>query len=324
MNKIIKLFIFLLCVIFMPLNVEASEKKVTISFVGDCTLGEYKGQGAGNQVKDFYLTNGADYFFNNVRDIFKNDDITVINLEGPFTNFKQTAVKKFPIKCEPEHVNILKNSSVEVCNLSNNHIFDCGEAGFNETKQILDENNIGYCGESNIYRINKNGINVSFLGYRGFNDTKELRALIKNEIHTEKCEGYDIVCVNIHWGIERENYSNKNQEDLAHYIIDSGADIVIGTHPHVLQGIEKYKGKTICYSLGNFCFGANKNPKDKDTIIFQQTFKIDDKNIISESSNIIPCRISSSTTMNNYQPTILTDDDMLNVLNRLKTYSSKY
>ena len=330
MIKKISLMLLILSIISIEtvnaLSQDNSSKEITISFVGDCTLGEYKGQSAGNQFKDYYDKYGANYFLENVKDIFESDDITFINLEGPLTNETQKVKKSFPIKGKPEYVNILKDSSVEVCNLSNNHIYDCGEKGFEETKQILDDNDINYCGEGNISTIEKDGVKVSFLGYRGFSDTKELRNKIEEDINYVKTEEKtNIVCVMFHFGEERKYESNKTQEDLAHLAIDLGADIVVGNHPHVIQGIEVYKNKTICYSLGNFSFGANKNPKDKDTFIFQQTFKIDDKgNATYGEYDIIPCRISSVTNKNDYKPTPLKDTEKNNVIDRLIKYSQKY
>ena len=85
-------------------------------------------------------------------------------------------------------------------------------------------------------------------------------------------EGADLVIACCHWGIEGDHYPNDYQQKLAHQVIDWGADLLVGTHPHVLQGMELYNGKMICYSLGNFCFGGNRNPKDKDTAIYEQTF----------------------------------------------------
>ena len=303
---------------------EIKDNEVTISFVGDCTIGEYKGQGTGNQFKDYFNANGGNYFFNNVKSIFESDDITFINLEGPLTDKPQIAVKQFPIRCESEHINVLNNSSIEVVNLSNNHIYDCGQDGFNDTKAILTANNIGYCGEDNEYIINKNNIQISFLGYQGWSNTKELKDKISSDIDNAHKNGSQIICVMFHWGEERKYYSNSIQEDLAHYTIDSGADIVVGSHPHVIQGIENYNGKTIVYSLGNFTFGANKNPKDKDTFIYQQTFKVTPNGVEYKNYNIIPCSISSEANKNNYQPTILDTDNKERVLNRLKEYSSKY
>ena len=298
---------------------------VTITFTGDCTLGGYKGQGTSGNYNEYFDNYGADYFFDSVRDIFKSDDLTFINLEGPITSRQTTVNKQFPISCRPEHIDILTNSSIEVCSLANNHTLDCGVDGLNDTISTLADNNIGFCYNENISIHNIDGIKVACLAYNGWNTDKELMTNIENNIKSCKNSGVSIVCIMFHWGNERENYSNSVQETLAHHAVDCGADIVIGNHPHVMQGIEKYNGKTILYSLGNFTFGANKNPKDKDTFIFQQEFIVNVEGAIEYGNEtIIPCSISSSKDKNTYQPTPLVEDDATRVMNRLIKYSSKY
>ena len=127
-----------------------------------------------------------------------------------------------------------------------------------------------------------------------------------NTINELKKENPDLIITSFHWGIERDAFPEERQIELAHMAIDNGADLVIGHHPHVLQGIEKYKGKYILYSLGNFCFGGNKNPEDKDTMIFKQTFVFEEGNLIpKENVSVIPCFISSVKNRNNYQPMAL-------------------
>ena len=302
------------------------DREITISFVGDCTLGGYKGQSPSGAFHEYYVNNGPNYFFENVKDVFETDDLTVINLEGPLTNLEQTAQKEFPIKGLPEYIDIMTNSSVELANLANNHTRDCGEAGFEETKQLLSENNIGYFGENNIYVTEKNGVRVGFAGYRGWYISDELLEQIKHDIEYIKAENEaHIAVVVFHYGDERHYYNNAEQEKISKYAIDCGADIVIGGHPHVIQGIEVYNGKTICYSLGNFSFGANKNPSDKDTFIYQQTFRLNENNEVEYvKHNIIPCSISSRDDWNDYRPTPLHDENYERVIQRLKEYSSKY
>lgn len=305
---------------------ENDTKTITISYTGDCTLGTYKGQ-SGYLFSNYYEDNGTDYFFENVKDIFSKDDLTFINLEGPLTSETQKVQKSFPIKGNPEYVDILKNSSIEVCNLANNHILDCGEKGLEETKNILKENNIGFCGMKNTYRTSINGINISFLGYKVWSAEKSFKEELLKDIKNEKeINKSNLIIVEFHWGIEREYESSSYQEELAHYAIDSGADVIIGAHPHVLQGIEKYKGKNIYYSLGNFCFGANKNPKDKDTLIVQETYTFDkNNNLIDIKENIIPCKLSSVNDKNDYKPTIEKDiKEKERILDKLKTHSKKY
>ena len=107
------------------------------------------------------------------------------------------------------------------------------------------------------------------------------------------------------------------QENIARYAIDNGADLVLGHHPHVLQGIENYKGKYIVYSLGNFVFGGNKNPSDKDTMIFRETFTFQEGKLMDTKYEIIPCSLSSRTDLNDYQPTLLEGEEKTRVLKKV-------
>jgi poly-gamma-glutamate synthesis protein (capsule biosynthesis protein) len=164
---------------------------------------------------------------------------------------------------------------------------------------------------------------VGMLGYEGWQDTQNLRDEIFNSVNELKDNGAQLIIVSFHWGIERDNYPNDTQKSLAHYTVDAGADLILGHHPHVVQGIEEYNGKNIVYSLSNFCFGGNKNPSDKDTFIFQQTFNfIDGVKIEDNQKNIIPCSISSVTHRNDYKPTVSEGSEKERILNRIDKYSS--
>ena len=300
-------------------------RKLTISFAGDCTLGGFKGQGGGNLLQDYYKLHGNDYFFQNVREFFAEDDITFVNLEGALTPYAQVVEKKYPIKGEPEYVGALLSGSIEVVNLANNHTYDCGKAGYDSCRQLLADNGIAYCGEAETCTIERNGIKTGFIGLNCWAMNKPLARKLETLITDLKTAGCDIVCVMFHGGIEREYESNATTESFAHHAIDCGADIVVGAHPHVVQGIERYHGKVICYSLGNFSFGANKNPSDKDTFIFQQTFFVENDGSVSYGqSEIIPCKVSSTDVKNNYCPTPQTGAEYERILKKLEKYSRKY
>lgn len=300
-------------------------RTLTISFAGDCTLGGFKGQGGKNLFRDYYELYGNDYFFQNVRDIFERDDITYVNLEGALTPYKQVVEKKYPIKGEPEYVGALLNGSIEVVNLANNHTYDCGQAGYDSCRQLLAENGIAYCGELETCTLERNGIKTGFIGLNCWAMNKNLSQKLQTLISDLKNSGCDIVCVMFHGGIEYEYESNTTTESFAHDAIDHGADIVVGAHPHVVQGIEVYQGKIICYSLGNFSFGANKNPSDKDTFIFQQTFFVDNDGTVSYGeSNVIPCKLSSTDTKNDYCPTPQKGAEYDRILQKLARCSQKY
>lgn len=300
-------------------------RKLTISFAGDCTLGGFKGQGGGNLLQDYYKLHGNDYFFQNVREFFAEDDITFVNLEGALTPYAQVVEKKYPIKGEPEYVGALLSGSIEVVNLANNHTYDCGKAGYDSCRQLLADNGIAYCGEAETCTIERNGIKTGFIGLNCWAMNKPLARKLETLISDLKTAGCDIVCVMFHGGIEREYESNATTESFAHHAIDCGADIVVGAHPHVVQGIERYHGKVICYSLGNFSFGANKNPSDKDTFIFQQTFFVENDGSVSYGqSEIIPCKVSSTDVKNDYCPTPQTGAEYERILKKLEKYSRKY
>ena len=126
-----------------------------------------------------------------------------------------------------------------------------------------------------------------------------------------------------HWGNETETVPDSNQTTLGRIAIDEGADLVCGHHPHVLQGIETYKGRNIVYSLGNFCFGGNSSPSDMDTMIYQQTFTIDADGVKKDNvTNIIPCSISSADGYNNYQPTPATGDEATRIKSKIDERSA--
>jgi poly-gamma-glutamate synthesis protein (capsule biosynthesis protein) len=294
---------------------------ITVSAAGDCTIGYDLDFGYSNSYNNFVDRYGYEYPFKNVRDIFKNDDITVVNLETTFTNAEKRAEKEFKFKGKPEYVNILKSGFVDTVNISNNHIHDYLQKGFDDTISALKEAGIGFFGEDYKYIKEVKNIKIGFLGYTGWDNNKAAKDKISADIKKLK-EECRIVVVNFLWGIERTNYPYSVQTDLGRFCIDSGADLVIGEHPHVIQGIETYKGKNIIYSMGNFSYGGHKNPPDKDAFIFQQKFRVSGKRTYPLESKVIPCSITSTSSYNNYQPTPLSGGEGDRVLNRLKLYSS--
>lgn len=300
-------------------------KKITISFAGDCTLGGYKGQGGGNLFRDYYDQYGHEYFFQNVREIFGQDDITYVNLEGALTSYGQVADKTFPIKGEPEYVDILTDGSVEAVSLANNHIYDCGQDGYDSCKQLLADHGISYSGESETCTLERDGVRIGLVALSCWGMSDTLSGKLQTQIADLRDNGCEIVCVMFHGGTERAYESSTTTEEFAHQAVDYGADIVVGSHPHVVQGIEVYQGKIICYSLGNFCFGANKNPGDKDSFIFQQTFLVDGAGTVSYGeSTVIPCKISSTDTKNDYCPTPQEGAEYDRIMQKLAQCSQKY
>lgn len=294
---------------------EVKKTEITLSFVGDITLGNYIGQGYEGSFDQEYEKQNQDsaYYLKNVKDVFEKDDLTIANLEGPLTTSQDYAEKTFAFKGKPEYVDILTEGSVEAVTLANNHSRDHFEQGMEDTKEVLDQKNIKHFGYDESCIVDVKGIKIGFLGY---SFPYELTAEMKKAITDLKTKS-DLVIIYYHWGIERDEAPMDSQRRIAKESIDAGADLIIGSHPHVLQGIETYKGKKIVYSLGNFCFGGNKNPSDKDTMIYQHTFSFENDQLVKEDNQIIPCMISSTASRNNYQPTPVEGEDASRVLEKV-------
>ena len=299
---------------------ELTRTTILISAAGDCTLGGDVNSSSGGRFSQYADEYGLDYFFENVRDIFAVDDFTVVNLEGPLTTqTSKRSGRQFNFRGDPEYVNILSGSSVEVCSLANNHALDFKDAGLSDTAANLESAGVGAAGYDNAWYGEKDGVRVCFLSFTEWDYSADA---IAERVRQEK-ENSDLVIVSVHWGEELRNRATSTQERYGRAIIDAGADLVLGHHPHVLGGIEQYKGKYIVYSLANFCFGGNSNPNDKDTMIFQQTFVVDGAGNVSDGGiNIIPCSISSVSSTNNYQPTPLTGEAAAAVIDKVSSYST--
>lgn len=297
--------------------------QITVSSMGDCTLGTDENFNPSTSFNAYYNAQGPDYFFKNVRSILEEDDLSIINLEGTFTDSDQRQEKTFAFKADPEYVSILTGSSIEAANLANNHSRDYGEESYTDTVETLEQAGIASFGYDQVDILEVNGVKVGLTGIYELAEHLDKQEEVRTNIAALKEAGAQVIIVNFHWGIEKEYLPNDTQKTLAHLAIDEGADLVIGHHPHVLQGIERYKGKYIAYSLGNFSFGGNSNPSDKDTMIFQQTFTVQDGKVeVNDDINVIPCSLSSASGYNDYCPTPLEGSEKERVLEKLKEYSA--
>uniref|UniRef100_UPI00311A4D79 CapA family protein n=1 Tax=Lactonifactor longoviformis TaxID=341220 RepID=UPI00311A4D79 len=302
----------------------AEPVQITVSTAGDCTLGTDEGFDQSTSLNAYYNEQGGAYFFQNVKSIFEADDLTIVNMEGTLTTSDSRAEKLYAFKGDPSYVDILTNGSVEAANMANNHSKDYGESSYEDTVKYLEEANITTFGYDKTAVMEIKGLKVGLVGIYVLADGMEREEQLKTNIAAVKEQGANLVIVSFHWGEERATVPNEIQKDLAHIAVDNGADLVVGHHPHVLQGIETYNGKKIVYSLGNFCFGGNKNPSDKDTMIFQQTFTfLDGKLQEDETVNIIPCSISSSSSRNNYQPTPAEGDEKTRIMEKIENLSDE-
>jgi poly-gamma-glutamate capsule biosynthesis protein CapA/YwtB (metallophosphatase superfamily) len=215
-------------------------------------------------------------------------DLMMVNLENAITQSVDSVKKEFVFKMKSEHLSHLRRAGISIVNCANNHTADFGEAGILETIRRLDSAGIRHTGIGRNLGdarkpviLTENGIRIGFLGYGGVRAFIATRTQPGTTPHTTRLvlddirrlrQQVDFIVVNLHWGEELETEPDSSQIVLAHTMIDSGADLIIGHHPHVLQGVERYRGKIIAYSLGNFVFGGNSNSANSETAVVKARF----------------------------------------------------
>lgn len=279
-----------------------SQVQLSLTFGGDCTFGRGKDFSYAGSFDEMYDQMGADYFFSGIEEFF-DDDLTMVNFEGTLTRATRAASKTFVFKGRPEYAQILPAGSIDVVTIANNHSMDYLQKGFEDTLEHLSPV-VAVSGYERLPIITIKGVNIGFASNVGWGFDEGQKRFIQESVESLRAAGADLVVFNYHWGIERAYRSNTTQRAIARYCIDQGADLVIGHHPHVAQETETYKGKQIAYSLGNLVFGGNHNPSDKNCLIFRQTFTLDldSREVVSETHEAIPYRVSSVNHRNDYHP----------------------
>ena len=306
---------------------EPVSESITLTFTGDCTFGRDQSFDYDTSFDAFYEENGYEYFFANVKSIFEQDDLTVVNFEGTLTNADsdERLDKQYAFKADPSYVKILSSSGVDAANMANNHSEDYGEQSYTDTLQYLSEAGITTFGYSDSKVVDVKGVKVGLVGILELFEEKDCQYKMIEQIEAVEAQGAQIIIVTMHWGEEAQYYYDQDQYDLGRIAIDHGADLVIGHHPHRVQAIETYKGKNIVYSLGNFCFGGNYEPSDMDSFIYQQTFTVKGGELAEDNvTNIIPISISSASSYNNYQPTPYEDpDEIARIIAKIKDLTAE-
>ena len=313
-------------------------RTITVTCTGDFTIGgdnyHHKGKKFYDELKKH--DNNINFTMENVRDIFRQDDLTLVNFEGTLTDTKEVPDSKehndFLFNISPSYVNVLSDNFIEAVSLANNHVMDHGTEGYEDTKNALYDAGIVYSTSEDLGLFTVDGITVAMLSYLcidrydkpvgGFDN---LYDKVASDIAETK-KKFPIVIVSFHWGNELDYKPNERQKKMGHLAVDSGADLVIGHHSHRINPIEDYNGVYICYSLGNFCFSGNDRPKDMNSIIFQTRFTVSKAGNISNSGfRIIPIRITSLKDRNNYVPTPITDDMKIEgIINTMKDNGKGY
>lgn len=242
-----------------------AEEEINLLFGGDVTFGGAYPAIAPDPFHDF------GWPFKNLKDLISGADVFMVNCENAITYSDKKVPKRFNFKMDPKLVEIFSLYKIQVT-LANNHVFDYGRIGLNDTIKHLDRYKVDHAGAGeNIKEARKpiikkiKGRKIVFLAYGNYSPAGKNTPgvayrnpkIVLEDILKAKKDDADLIVVNFHWGVERDSFPTKIDCKLAHLAIDNGADIIIGHHPHVTQPVEIYKGKIIAYSLGNLIFGGN-------------------------------------------------------------------
>lgn len=293
-----------------------------ISMVGDCTIASSQTENAFDRYID---ENDYSWPFSGTVDILSQDDFTLANLECSLSDEHYRSASTFAFLGKADYAQILSEGSVEAVTNGNNHTKDFGEGAEADSRAAVEAVNVGYIGatEAQIFTTER-GLKIGVYCPGWGNATIPN---VEQVIPALREDGADVVIFAPHWGVEGKYHQSAEQELVAHAAIDAGADIVCGTHPHVLQPMEEYNGGIIFYSLGNWSFGGNTAPRDRDTAIAQVTITMSpDGECTISAHEVIPCCLSSSQGVNDFRPEPYEDDseDYERVMTKLEgTYAGR-
>lgn len=253
--------LILLTILALFAGCASAEKTVTLTFTGDCTIGgKEEGRGLPSSFEGFAKQNGYDYFFANFKEMFEQDDQTVINFEGVFAdNAWNEKKKKHAFRAARDYVAVLTGSGIDAASLSNNHILDYGTPGQKTTRKTMEENGIAWFQDFHYHLYKKDGVTVAFFALQNSVIYSKQARFYETIKTARKKDGADAVVVCWHTGTEYKGYHNKDTEERVNQLIENGVDLVIINHPHVAQGMGIHQNRSVFYSLGNFVFGGNPN-----------------------------------------------------------------
>ena len=298
---------------------EPLRERWTLSFAGDCTIGTlHAWQNIASPINMLHVMNGDwSYPFSNVAEVFRSDDFTMVNLEGTFTEQTVPKGKDYCFKAPPAAAETLTLGGVEAVTLANNHSRDYGAQSLADTRAALDAQGILWADEGAplIYDLPEGGPRLGVIAYNCVESD-----LVPGDVdgYMRACEamyetcsqaGCDLIFAFIHWGWEYRAAPEGWMEDFAHRLAGLGCDMVIGSHPHILQRFELWEGTPVCYSLGNFCFGGHSAPSDMDSVIVRQDMVRTDRGFRLGETTFLPCSISSVAGHNDFRPMRYAEDD---------------
>ena len=300
---------------------ESWPKTFTITLAGDTTLGSTddlrKRDDCFERVAE---EKGYGWFFSGLTDLFATDDMTLVNFEGTLTEETGKKEKKFNFKGPAEYTNILTLGSVEAVTVANNHTLDYGTKGRDDTIANLEAAGITVSGNGQLAVFEKNGVKVGMTGYCF--PYKDGKKDISKDVKALRDMGCQIVIASFHWGSEYRDDFTGEQRTIGRAAIRAGADIVVGHHPHIVQGIEAYEDSYILYSVGNLVFGGNVDPDDRDAYAARVTFTVHEDRADAPEVATVPLRLTALKDGTDYRPVIAKGDEANRIVNRILKRSS--
>ena len=300
---------------------EQEERRITLTFAGDVALGgreQYYNVPEG--LPSYLETYGMNWPFAELNSFFASDDLTVVNLECVLKNDAEgeDKSKKWRFRGLTDYVQALPAGSIELVNIANNHTIDYGDEGYQSTVETLKAAGIPYCGNENNQLIELDGFVVGFGGCRETTFCED-PGIIERDIREMKANGADYIIYQCHWGTEYDGNHNVLQESMARSCVRAGADLVIGHHPHVVQGIDVIDGVPIIYSLGNLMFGGTLNLSTYEAMLVR-VYLYPERAENRTEICLVPVLTSGEAAkkVNNYQPVIARNEDALQILRNVQ------
>lgn len=300
-----------------------SKTRLIMSFMGDSIIGsEEKSRMRAESFDSTIIEKGYSWPFSGVQDIISKDDLSIINFEGVLkddTRGKEEGRQHW-FRGPLHFAKVLPAGSIEIAGLANNHMRDYGITGHTSTIEAIENEGVATFGYFDTYIHEHQGLKIGFGGIR---ETiwRQNPTLPNEEISALKKAGCDYIVYTIHAGQEYNRKHTNLQTKIAHSIIDAGADLIIGAHPHVIQGIEKYKQGLIVYSLGNFSFGGNLKLTEFDGLIVQAELEFEGRKLKETTLHLIPVLTTGTIPNNDFRPIAAKGKDKARILKLIQNDS---
>ncbi len=317
----------------------ATEERVsvTISAVGDCTLCRNQLMEYERSWEETFHERGSPYFLGKVGKCFQEDDVTIANLEcalseraKPLQWFYRErkgtlSFKRYIHLGKPEYLAALADGGVDAVSFANNHNIDGGLNGYLDTIDACDARGLAIAAYDRVVRLERGGVRMGMVSVDLTYCSDQTAERVLRAGMADLNRDCDLIVACMHWGKNYERLPDKSQREFGHLCINLGADLVLGCHAHILQGVERYRGRYICYSLGNFTYGGRRVPKDPDTMIVQQTFTFVDGELqVDDEFRVIPCKMSGREGQNDFRPVLCAEEDAHRAIAKLNGLSENF